>query len=152
MLKISRRTLFAALGTLALLLPQAMAPAWAAQQQTPFPFSVTDDSGTTTTFAAPPQRNRGIGEGIEKERQQAGASERELPRREVLPAGRNPIDLALCQRGPREPDGNEKQAVSRPIPPFSKQQERDEQRTHRCASFVERRVERVDPSRSQGAR
>jgi iron complex transport system substrate-binding protein len=58
MLKISRRSLFAALGTLVLLLPQAMPTAGglARQQPTQFPLSITDDAGITSTFAASPQR------------------------------------------------------------------------------------------------
>ncbi len=76
MLKISRRTLFAALGTLALLLPQAMAPAFAAQQPTQFPFSVTDDSGVTTTFAAPPQRIVSLSPGLTEITFAVGAGDR----------------------------------------------------------------------------
>src|SRR5437870_4000659 len=56
MLKVSRRIAFAALGSLLLLLPQALPEASATQQPTPFPLSITDDSGVTSTFAAPPQR------------------------------------------------------------------------------------------------
>ena len=40
MLKISRRTVFAALGTLVMLLPQAVPQAWASQQPTQFPLSM----------------------------------------------------------------------------------------------------------------
>jgi iron complex transport system substrate-binding protein len=76
MLKISRRTLFAALGTLALLLPQAMPPAWAAQQPTPFPLSITDDSGTTTIFAAPPQRIVSLNPGLTEITFAVGAGDR----------------------------------------------------------------------------
>src|SRR5712691_8648748 len=76
MLKISRRTLFAALGTLALLLPQAMPQAWAAPQPTQFPFSITDDSGTTTTFAASPQRIISLSPGLTEITFAVGAGDR----------------------------------------------------------------------------
>jgi iron complex transport system substrate-binding protein len=56
MLKISRRSVLAILGSVALWLPQAMPQALAGQQPTQFPLSITDDSGVTSTFAAPPQR------------------------------------------------------------------------------------------------
>ncbi len=56
MLKMYRRTAFAALGSVVLLLPQAVPLAWARQQPTQFPLSITDDTGTTSTFAASPRR------------------------------------------------------------------------------------------------
>jgi iron complex transport system substrate-binding protein len=64
MLKIFRRTAFAALGTLVLVLPRAAPPAWAGHQPEQFPFSITDDSGTTTTFAASPQRIVSLNPGL----------------------------------------------------------------------------------------
>jgi iron complex transport system substrate-binding protein len=64
MLKISRRTVFTALGTLLWLVPQALPQAWAAQQPTQFPLSITDDSGVTTTFAAAPQRIISLSPGL----------------------------------------------------------------------------------------
>jgi iron complex transport system substrate-binding protein len=64
MLKISRRTLFAALGTLLLLSSQAVPQAGARQQPIEFPFSITDDSGVTTTFAAAPQRIISLSPGL----------------------------------------------------------------------------------------
>jgi len=76
MLKISRRTLFAALGTLALALPQATPHAWAAQQPTQFPFSITDDSGATTTFAASPQRIVSLSPGLTEITFAVGAGDR----------------------------------------------------------------------------
>ncbi|MCA1644987.1 MAG: helical backbone metal receptor [Chloroflexi bacterium] len=65
MLKISRRIAFAALGTLLLWLPQATPQTtWARQQPPPFPFSITDDSGVTSTFAAPPERIVSLNPGL----------------------------------------------------------------------------------------
>src|ERR1700680_4099753 len=54
--KVSRRIALAALGSLLLVLPQSLPQAWARQQPTPFPLSITDDSGVTSTFAASPER------------------------------------------------------------------------------------------------
>jgi len=76
MLKISRRTLFAAFATLAMVLPQATPQAWAAQQPTQFPFAITDDSGTTTTFAAPPQRIVSLSPGLTEITFAVGAGDR----------------------------------------------------------------------------
>src|SRR6266851_1753555 len=76
MFKISRRFVFAALGTLVLVLPQSMPHAWAAQQSTQFPFSITDDSGTTTTFAGPPQRIVSLSPGLTEITFAVGAGDR----------------------------------------------------------------------------
>ena len=76
MLKISRRTLFAAFATLAMVLPQATPQAWAAQQPTQFPFAITDDSGTTTTFTAPPQRIVSLSPGLTEITFAVGAGDR----------------------------------------------------------------------------
>jgi iron complex transport system substrate-binding protein len=64
MLKRSRRTAFAALATLAVLLWPAMPQALAKQSPPSFPLSITDDSGTTSTFAAPPQRIVSLSPGL----------------------------------------------------------------------------------------
>jgi iron complex transport system substrate-binding protein len=64
MLKIFRRTAFAALGALVLVLPQSTPSAWAGRQPAQFPFSITDDSGTTTTFTASPQRVVSLSPGL----------------------------------------------------------------------------------------
>src|SRR5712691_4477232 len=76
MLKISRRTVFAALATLAMVVPQGMPQLWAAQQPTQFPISITDDSGTTTTFAASPQRIVSLSPGLTEITFAVGAGDR----------------------------------------------------------------------------
>jgi iron complex transport system substrate-binding protein len=76
MLKITRRTVLAALGALALSLPQATPHAWAGQQPTQFPLSITDDSGVTTTFVASPQRIVSLNPGLTEITFALGASNR----------------------------------------------------------------------------
>jgi len=61
MLKMSRQSAFALVGAFALLVAQ---PAWARQQPSGFPLSITDDGGTTSTFAAPPQRIVSLNPGL----------------------------------------------------------------------------------------
>jgi iron complex transport system substrate-binding protein len=48
----------------ALLLSLGVAPYAAAAQQSAFPFSITDDAGVSTTFAAPPQRIVSLSPGL----------------------------------------------------------------------------------------
>ena len=76
MLKMSRRTVFAAFATLALVVPQGIPRAWAGQQPTLFPLSITDDSGTTTTFAASPQRIVSLSPGLTEITFAVGAGDR----------------------------------------------------------------------------
>lgn len=76
MLKLSRRTVFAALGTLVLLSPSAMPRAWAQPQPAEFPLSITDDSGFTSTFAAAPQRIVSLNPGLTEITFALGASDR----------------------------------------------------------------------------
>jgi len=75
MLKISRRTVFAAFGTL-LFLSQAAPQAWARQEPGQFPLSITDDSGVTTTFAAAPQRIVSLSPGLTEITFAVGAGDR----------------------------------------------------------------------------
>jgi iron complex transport system substrate-binding protein len=58
-------TLFRSLALVALLLlPAGVSPAWAQSQPAGFPLTVTDDSGSSSIFAAPPQRVVSLSPGL----------------------------------------------------------------------------------------
>ena len=59
-----RRFAVGLLATLALLLPQAVALAWAQQPATAFPLTLTDDAGITSTFTASPRRIVSLNPGL----------------------------------------------------------------------------------------
>jgi iron complex transport system substrate-binding protein len=64
LVKVSRRTVLAALGSVLLWLPPVVSPASARQQPTQFPLSITDDNGITSTFAASPRRVVSLSPGL----------------------------------------------------------------------------------------
>src|SRR6266550_1759585 len=74
MYRFSRRAALAALGMLVLL--QGLPQAWAQPQAPGFPLSITDDSGTTSTFARSPQRVISFNPGLTEITFALGAADR----------------------------------------------------------------------------